>query len=136
MIGVRLTMELSKHAVIRSQQRGIPPLIMQWLLDYGDRTSTHGAVRLSFGKRSRREIEGEVGKRVMSQLSRFLAASAIVDCRSESVITVMWDFDVPKSRRNSMLNCGPEEGRQMPHGGSRNRRANDQVQGKGESDVM
>ena len=98
-------MELTKHAVVRSHQRGIPPLIMQWLLDYGDRTSTHGAVRLSFSKRSRREIEGEVGKRVVSQLSRFLAASAIVDPRTDSVITVMWDCDAQRMRCSGALNC-------------------------------
>jgi hypothetical protein len=83
-------MDLSRHAHVRLQQRAIPPLIMRWLLEYGDRTAAHGAVRLSFSKRSRREIEGEVGKRVVSQLGKFLAASAIVDPRTDSVITVMW----------------------------------------------
>jgi hypothetical protein len=84
-------MELTKHARVRSQQRSIPPLILQWLLEYGDRTSAHGALRLSFSKRARREIEGVVGKRVVSQLGKFLEASAIVDPRTESVITVMWN---------------------------------------------
>ena len=83
-------MDLTRHASVRSQKRGIPPLIMRWLLEYGDRAAAHGAVRLSFSKRSRRQIEADEGKQVVSQLGRFMAASAIVDPRTDAVITVMW----------------------------------------------
>ena len=34
---------LTQHAVIRSQQRGVPILIREWLLDYGTVTVRHGA---------------------------------------------------------------------------------------------
>lgn len=83
-------MNVTQHASVRAQQRGIPPLIMEWLLDYGDRAESHGAVRVSFSKRSRKEIEGAAGKTLVSQIGRFLNVSAVVDPRTDQVITVMW----------------------------------------------
>ena len=82
--------KLTKHACDRARQRAIPPLIIDWLLHFGDRESSAGAVRLSFSKRSRREIAGEYGHPIVSQLSRFLNACAIVDGSTDQVITVMW----------------------------------------------
>lgn len=83
-------MNYSKHANIRAQQRCIPPLIVDWLLTHGHRTSSHGAVRLVFDKRSRKSIAKEVGTVVIHQLSKFLNVEAIVDPATDVVITVQW----------------------------------------------
>lgn len=83
-------MKLTKHAATRVQQRCIPPLVMEWLFAYGRREPSHGAVRISFDKRARRELSREVGKPFVGQIGRFLNASLVVDPKSEQVITVMW----------------------------------------------
>ncbi len=83
-------MTITKHATTRAQQRCIPSLVMEWLLAYGKREPSHGAVRVSFDKRSRKELARDVGKPLVGQVGRFLSASLVVDPHSERVITVMW----------------------------------------------
>ena len=40
-------MNMTYHAAIRSQQRGIPPLVMQWLDQFGEECyDGHGAIIL------------------------------------------------------------------------------------------
>ena len=83
-------MTQTHHAQVRAQQRCIPPLVMEWLLAYGSRTTSYGAVRVSFDKRSRRELARDVGRPVVKQLGRFLNAAIVVDPTDDQVITVMW----------------------------------------------
>ena len=53
-------MNMTYHATIRSQQRGIPPLILQWLDLYGEEEyDGHGAVIRYFSRASRRAPGGE-----------------------------------------------------------------------------
>jgi len=81
----------SRHAQTRAQQRCIPPLVMEWLLAYGRRLSSHGAERITFDKRSRRELARDVGVPVVKTMSRFLNTSLVVDPDTETVISVMWN---------------------------------------------
>ena len=63
----------TKHAQIRMQQRGIPPLIADWLRDYG--TCEHigkGAVSWFFDKKSRRALERDVGKEMIKRTEDLL----------------------------------------------------------------
>ena len=83
-------MKHSNHALIRAQQRCIPALVVEWLLNFGTRSPSNGALRISFDKRSKRELASEVGKPVVKQLGRFLNAALIVDADTEKVITMMW----------------------------------------------
>ena len=51
-------MNMTYHAAIRSQQRGIPPLVMQWLDQFGEECyDGHGAIIRFFSQTSRREME-------------------------------------------------------------------------------
>ena len=69
---------MSKHAEVRSQQRGIPPLIIQWLEDFGEQTHDHnGAVILYFTKKSRRRLEKTVGREVTRRVSEWLDSYAV-----------------------------------------------------------
>lgn len=46
---------MTTHAAIRSQQRGIPPLIMEWLDQFGEEYyDGHGAIIRRFTRTSRR----------------------------------------------------------------------------------
>jgi len=68
-------MNLTYHATIRSQQRGIPPLILQWLDLYGEEQyDGHGAVIRYFSRASRRAMEKDFGSSPIRKLSEFLNA--------------------------------------------------------------
>lgn len=80
----------TNHAHIRAQQRCIPPLVIEWLLNFGQRQASHGATKITLDKKAKRNLASEVGKPVVTQLSRFLNAALIVDADTDQVITVMW----------------------------------------------
>lgn len=46
--------DLTRHAAVRQQQRCIPPLVVDWLLSYGRRDPSSGAVKVRFDRRGRR----------------------------------------------------------------------------------
>jgi len=63
----------TQHANIRAQQRGIPPLIQNWLLDYGQENfDGHGAIVRYFTKASIRKMERELGREPIRRMSEFL----------------------------------------------------------------
>ena len=61
---------LTSHAEIRMQQRGIPPLVVDWLQDYGAITyDKHGCAFRYFDKRSRRRLAKAVGKHPFNRMA-------------------------------------------------------------------
>jgi len=79
----------TKHAKVRAQQRGIPPLIGQWLDDYGDDeyTGTGGLIRF-FSRQSIRKMEHDVGHEPVRRFSDYLHAYKVIDARDGHVITI------------------------------------------------
>lgn len=65
-------MELSRHAQIRCQQRGIPPLIRQWLQDYRSEVQTRGATKRFFDREAKRRLSAAVGAQVVDRLGSLL----------------------------------------------------------------
>jgi hypothetical protein len=52
----------TKHASVRVQQRSVPPIVVEFLLDYGLRQSAPGGgERFSFCKRAWRRLQRELG---------------------------------------------------------------------------
>lgn len=84
-------MKQTSHAHVRAQQRCIPPLVMKWLLEYGTRSPSYGAIKVQFDKRGKRALAQEVGQPIVKQLSRYLNTSLVVDPSDDTVITVMWN---------------------------------------------
>lgn len=79
----------SKHAKVRSQQRGIPPLIALWLFDFGElQHDGHGGVCRYFTKTSIRRMEREFGREPLRRLSEFLDCYLVEATDSGAVITV------------------------------------------------
>ncbi len=79
---------VTKHAETRSQQRGLPPLILDLLKRFGRRTfDHHGAVRLTFDKKARRRVAHEIGRTAVARLHEFWNAFAVLDTGSGTVIT-------------------------------------------------
>jgi len=78
----------TKHAMKRSQQRGIPALIEDLLLLYGDHKHEPDNKEIYFfSKQSRKKMEKDLGKPVVMQLSKFLDI-AMVKASDDSVVTV------------------------------------------------
>lgn len=82
----------TRHASKRAQQRGLPPLIQNWLDTYGARArSSGGAEVLYFDKCSRRHLARDVGSQVVDRLRPFLDAYMVV-ANDGTVITLGWRF--------------------------------------------
>ena len=81
-------MKLSKHAAVRQQQRGIPLIVVDLLLDWGRAEPAKGVActRYFFDKDARRGIKAHYGQ-MASQVSRYLNCYALVSGEG-TVITV------------------------------------------------
>lgn len=77
------------HARARSQQRGIPPLISTWLLDYGHEIyDGHGGVVRCFTPSSIRIMEREIGRAPLKRMSEYLRCYLVQSSNDGSVVTV------------------------------------------------
>lgn len=79
----------TNHANIRSQQRGIPPLVSDWLLDFGDEVyDGHGGVVRYFTPKSVRKVEKAVGREPVRRMSEFLRCYLVQSSYDGTVLTV------------------------------------------------
>mgnify|MGYP001173701841 CR=1 FL=1 len=70
---------LSRHAQVRSQQRGISLELVDLLLDYGqERHVGHGATVLSFPKSARERLRQTLSRKVFASISSRLDVYAVV----------------------------------------------------------
>lgn len=71
-------MKPTSHATVRAQQRGIPPIVIDLLLQFGQVEHDHaGAEILYFDRRSKKRIESYVGA-LFGKLSEHLDNYAVV----------------------------------------------------------
>lgn len=67
------------HGTVRAQQRGLPPLVLDWLNNYGrEHHDGRGATILFFDKSARRRLERAVGREPVRRMHEWLNASAVV----------------------------------------------------------
>ena len=79
----------TEHAIVRKQQRGIPPLIANWLIDYGDEEfDGHGGVVRYFSKQCIRRLERELGRESIKRMSEYLRCYLVQSSKDGVVITV------------------------------------------------
>ena len=79
----------TKHAIQRAQQRGIPPLIQIWLLDYGKETfDGSGSVTRYFDRECIRRMEREIGATPIKRLSEYLRCYLVQSSTDGAIITV------------------------------------------------
>jgi hypothetical protein len=82
-------MNMTHHAAIRSQQRGIPPLIDLWLDQYGEEEyDGHGGIRRYFSRASIRTMEREFGREPLSKLSEYFNSYKVSSSNNGQTITV------------------------------------------------
>jgi hypothetical protein len=78
---------MTSHALERSQQRCIPPLIIHWLCQYGIRKrSCNGTIVCYFDKKTLRLIASDVGQVVIRKLSGLMNAYLVI--AGDQIITV------------------------------------------------
>jgi len=76
------------HASIRCQQRCIPPLINQWLSDFGAKEHDgHGCVKRFFNKQSIKRLKKEFGSEPVKLLSKYLNAYQVEVYESDNIVT-------------------------------------------------
>lgn len=80
----------SNHAKIRMDQRGVPQLIPDLLILYGDTKYKGCQAKIRFfSKRSRKKMSRDLGACVMSQLARFFNIYLVQDTLTDNIITVV-----------------------------------------------
>lgn len=85
-------MKSTKHAAVRTQQRAIPPMIVDLLIGYGRAEHAGaGTVRYSFDKESRKRLHRYAGP-LAGLLSEHLDCYAVVSGSGE-LITVAHRFE-------------------------------------------
>jgi len=78
---------MTNHAMQRSQQRCIPPLIIHWLCQYGSRRrSSNGTIICYFDKKSVRLIASDAGNIIVRRLSGLMDAYLVIT--GKEIITV------------------------------------------------
>lgn len=79
----------TQHAETRAQQRGIPPLVHNWLLDYGrEQFDGHGGTIRYFTRESIRKLEREQGRVAVKRMSEFLRCYLVQSSNDGVVITL------------------------------------------------
>jgi hypothetical protein len=79
----------TKHAAARSQQRGIPPLVSDWLIAYGDEVfDGRGGVVRYFSTTCIRQLEDDVGAKLVQKMAEYLRCYLVQDSDNGSIITV------------------------------------------------
>jgi hypothetical protein len=79
---------LTQHARRRMQQRGIPPQVLDWLIDYGSIAYDHHGGRVRYlDHAGRRRLLGEVGSVALRRYHEKLDAYA-VESADGAVLTV------------------------------------------------
>lgn len=79
----------SHHARQRAQQRGIPPLVSHWLLEYGEEVfDGRGGVIRYFSANGIRKMESEIGKAQIKRWAEFLRCYLVESIDDGNIITV------------------------------------------------
>lgn len=73
-IQARISSSLTTHAATRSQQRAIPPLVQEWLCQYGaEMYDNRGCIVRYFDKAAKRRLERAVGREPVRRMKDKLA---------------------------------------------------------------
>lgn len=77
------------HANIRAQQRCLPPLVEQWLDQFGEEEyDRHGGVIRFFSHASIRAMEGEFGSAPVCKLAEYFHAYKVETSHDRRIITI------------------------------------------------
>lgn len=79
--------DVTKHAVARAQQRGVPPLVIDLVVRFGKVARRNGADVFYLDKRSRKSIRREVGGIAYRRLEDLLDTYVVLSDDGEIITT-------------------------------------------------
>ena len=77
----------TRHAEIRSQQRGIPKIVAQLLYGYGERNHHKNGVVYTLNRRALSRLENELSRRQFQEIAKYSECYIVVS-RAYEIITV------------------------------------------------
>ncbi len=90
-------MHMTRYARARQHKQAIPPLIIDWLCEFGCRSAgTNGMTFIHFDKESRRSLCSEAGQIVIRRLEDMMDAYLVMS--DERIISVGHHFKSLKHR--------------------------------------
>ena len=82
-------LKMTRHAQIRMQQRGIPPVIERYLEEFGEEEHDgHGGVQPYFSQKSIRTMERNLGVWMVKRMVGFLDVYMVESIHDGKVITL------------------------------------------------
>lgn len=72
-------MRTTEHAAARMHQRAIPPLIVEWLTEFGTELHAGGAVKRYFDKDARKRLTKAIGPQIVDRLGNLLNVYIVVN---------------------------------------------------------
>jgi hypothetical protein len=79
----------TQHAKVRQQQRGIPLLVQEWLIDFGqEQYDGNGGVIRFFDRASLRLMEDTLGHGLVARMSEYLRCYLVQASHDGSIITL------------------------------------------------
>ena len=80
---------ISNHAFRRMQKRSVPPIVIDWLHDYGrEQYDGRGAVILYFDRAAKARLENACGHQFVRKNKKYLSVYMVEDSTGQSLITV------------------------------------------------
>jgi hypothetical protein len=80
---------VSQHAFSRSQKRVVPPVVFDWLAQFGEEQfDGHGGVIRYFSHDSRRRMEKCLGRKFVSENQKYLDHYFVESATDGTIITV------------------------------------------------
>jgi hypothetical protein len=80
---------ISNHASRRMQKRSVPPIVLDWLQDYGsEQYDGRGAVIRYFNRAAKERLERVCGRQFVQANKKYLAVYIVEDISGQSLITI------------------------------------------------
>ena len=80
---------MSKHVSRRIQKRSVPPIVLDWLRDYGrEQYDGRGGVIRYFDNAAKERLAQVCGRRFVQSNKKYLAVYMVEDTCGQSLITV------------------------------------------------
>lgn len=86
------SVRLSKHASIRLQQRGLPDLVVDQLLDFGKYISRGNVYTVIFDKKSIKNIRKYGGSEFVSLVNKKYGNAYLILGKDNTLITAGWQY--------------------------------------------
>jgi len=82
------SMIFTRHGTTRKQQRAIPQMIIDWLMDYGHHQTQRGVCVATFNKKSRKKVMQYAGNEAGALFEKYANTYMVLASDRQQVITV------------------------------------------------